>query len=60
LYFWCRNAEVAEALIRIPLKDSRANLQATVSSKDMELVNLNSALGQYYAETEAKVSNFAH
>lgn len=32
-----------------------ARLQASLSSKDMELVNLNSALGQYYAETEAKV-----
>ncbi|KAG1367731.1 Golgin candidate 4 [Cocos nucifera] len=39
------------------LKQKLANCMSTVQSKDLELLNLQTALGQYYAESEAKVAN---
>jgi hypothetical protein len=37
------------------LKYKLANCMNALESKDVELVNLQTALGQYYAESEAKV-----
>ncbi|XP_038972648.1 golgin candidate 4 isoform X2 [Phoenix dactylifera] len=36
------------------LKQKLANCMSTVESKDLELLNLQTALGQYYAESEAR------
>ncbi|RWW32029.1 hypothetical protein BHE74_00030625 [Ensete ventricosum] len=38
------------------LKQKLANCMSIVNSKNVELLNLQTALGQYYAESEAKVS----
>ncbi|URE37520.1 hypothetical protein MUK42_06417 [Musa troglodytarum] len=39
------------------LKQKLANCMSIVNSKNVELLNLQTALGQYYAESEAKVAN---
>ncbi|KAG1346505.1 putative Golgin candidate 4 [Cocos nucifera] len=39
------------------LKQKLSNCMSTVESKDLELLNLQTALGQYYAESEAKVAH---
>lgn len=36
-----------------------ANCYNTIDAKNMEVLNLQTALGQYYAEIEAKVSSFS-
>lgn len=40
------------------LKQKLANCLSIIDSKNIELLNLQTALGQYYAESEAKVSSF--
>lgn len=40
------------------LKQKLANCLSIIDSKNVELLNLQTALGQYYAESEAKVSSF--
>lgn len=37
------------------LKEKVATCMSTIDAKNVELLNLQTALGQYYAETEAKV-----
>ena len=39
------------------LNKKLANCMSTIDSKNVELLNLQTALGQYYAEIEAKVNN---
>lgn len=49
-----RTSEEIEAL-----QHKLSSCLAALESKDVELSNLQSALGQYYAETEAQVRNVA-
>jgi len=41
------------------LRQKLANCMSMVDSKNVELQNLQTALGQYYAESEAKVRSFS-
>lgn len=40
----------------IDLKQKLASCMSTIDAKNVELLNLQTALGQYYAESEAKVN----